>query len=278
MEAHELLSTMDGKVWADEFMATKARIGEKEFDHAMMLAWFANAIMAGFDEANRRSQQTVERLERELNALKPKYQQLVAFYDQHNGTPCEQIRHQQEIAQLRESRQCAETYMLILADKLQFSSSQFPQLSSGWCEELVNTITALQSQLAVAQAQVLEAQDGVNALLEASSDRCRKHEQQVAQLRENVSKIECELSEWKLASAANETGHLFRCARVNGKWSCAKGCHAAAHTTLRGLVREVMEAWVNGRKVCDGIPLSLRERVDATLPREGATSHGGEHE
>ena len=45
--------------------------------------------------------------------------------------------------------------------------------------------------------------------------------QQVAQLRENVSKIECELSEWKLASAANETGHLFRCARVNGKWSCA---------------------------------------------------------
>lgn len=180
------------------------------------------------------------------------------------------INAQQAVERLWESRQCAETYMLILADKLQFSSSQFPQLSSGWCEELVNTITALQSQLAVAQAQVLEAQDGVNALLEASSDRCRKHEQQVAQLRENVSKIECELSEWKLASAANETGHLFRCARVNGKWSCAKGCPAAAHTTLRGLVETACQRWRAQTNAQEGISFRMAMKdLEAALPREG---------
>ena len=63
------LSTMDAKLWADEFMATKARLGDKEFDHAMMLAWFANAIMVGYDEGQRRAkadaQATVEALQRE---------------------------------------------------------------------------------------------------------------------------------------------------------------------------------------------------------------------
>ncbi len=62
----ELLSTMDAKVWADEFMETKARLGEKEFDHAMMLGWFANAIMAGFDEATRRQQATIADLQGQL--------------------------------------------------------------------------------------------------------------------------------------------------------------------------------------------------------------------
>jgi chromosome segregation ATPase len=64
---------MDAKVWTDEFMATKARLGNKEFDHAMMLAWFANAIMAGFDEANRRAQRALD-AERER----------VAFLDKKN--------------------------------------------------------------------------------------------------------------------------------------------------------------------------------------------------
>ena len=77
LEPGELLSTMDAKVWADEFMETKARLGEKEFDHAMMLGWFANAIMAGFDEATRRAQRAldaerekVKELERDNAAMK----------------------------------------------------------------------------------------------------------------------------------------------------------------------------------------------------------------
>ena len=39
-------------------------------------------------------------VERELAALKPKYAQLVSYYDVHFGTPCEQIRHQQEVEKL----------------------------------------------------------------------------------------------------------------------------------------------------------------------------------
>lgn len=65
-EPSKLLSTMDAKVWADEFMETKARLGEKEFDHAMMLGWFANAIMAGFDEATRRQQATIADLQGQI--------------------------------------------------------------------------------------------------------------------------------------------------------------------------------------------------------------------
>ena len=47
------LQTIDAKLWADEFMATKQRLGDAEFDHAMMLGWFANAIMRGYDEGKR---------------------------------------------------------------------------------------------------------------------------------------------------------------------------------------------------------------------------------
>ena len=67
------LTTTDAKLWADEFMKVKARLGEQKFDHAMMLGWFANAIMQGYDEGRRRAkadaQATVEALRRE-NACK----------------------------------------------------------------------------------------------------------------------------------------------------------------------------------------------------------------
>lgn len=45
-----LLSTMDAKVWADEFHKRNSAS-----DHGTMLSWFACAIMTGFDEANRRT-------------------------------------------------------------------------------------------------------------------------------------------------------------------------------------------------------------------------------
>jgi len=42
--------TMDARVWADEF----AKV-HPEIDQGLMLGWFANAIMAGYDTANARS-------------------------------------------------------------------------------------------------------------------------------------------------------------------------------------------------------------------------------
>ena len=75
------LTTMDAKLWADEFMATKARLGDKEFDHAMMLSWFANAIMVGYDEGQRRkaadAQATIAALQARVRELE-EWQQIVA--------------------------------------------------------------------------------------------------------------------------------------------------------------------------------------------------------
>ena len=50
--------SMDAKVWAKEFMRLwneKFGSGQSWIDEELMIGWFANAIMAGFDEANRRN-------------------------------------------------------------------------------------------------------------------------------------------------------------------------------------------------------------------------------
>jgi len=48
-DAHELLNTMDGVVWAKEFCRITGFT-----DEGWAIAWFCNAIMAGYDEATRR--------------------------------------------------------------------------------------------------------------------------------------------------------------------------------------------------------------------------------
>jgi hypothetical protein len=52
----ELLNTIDGKVWAEAFCRIT---GFK--DEGWALAWFCNAIMAGYDEATRRAKTSEER-------------------------------------------------------------------------------------------------------------------------------------------------------------------------------------------------------------------------
>lgn len=46
--------SMDAVVWAKEFNKTLVKKGIQPFDPGFLIGWFANAIMAGFDEANRR--------------------------------------------------------------------------------------------------------------------------------------------------------------------------------------------------------------------------------
>ena len=107
LEPGELLSTMDAKVWADEFMETKARLGEKEFDHAMMLGWFANAIMAGFDEATRRQQATIADLQGQLKAAKAP-----RMYD--CGSCAIGKGFEQRVAQLEQERDAFESHAIDL--------------------------------------------------------------------------------------------------------------------------------------------------------------------
>jgi hypothetical protein len=51
-------SSMDAKVWAKEFMRLYNKNIQQQnvlwVDESLMIAWFANSIMAGYDEARRR--------------------------------------------------------------------------------------------------------------------------------------------------------------------------------------------------------------------------------
>jgi hypothetical protein len=51
-----LANTMDAQVWVDEWMETIRTHPEIPYDPDTMLGWFANAIMAGYDQAKRESE------------------------------------------------------------------------------------------------------------------------------------------------------------------------------------------------------------------------------
>lgn len=62
------LATMDAKVWAEEFMRL---FGDKrqEIDEGLMIAWFANAIMRGYDEGVRKHRNTFDQAREALKGL-----------------------------------------------------------------------------------------------------------------------------------------------------------------------------------------------------------------
>lgn len=49
--------SMDAQVWAQQFVAHKKKNKwkNKDIDESLMIGWFANAIMAGYDEAVKRT-------------------------------------------------------------------------------------------------------------------------------------------------------------------------------------------------------------------------------
>lgn len=57
MEENSWQFSMDASVWAEKFVEYKKRHRwtHAEIDVDLMTGWFANAIMAGYDEATRRS-------------------------------------------------------------------------------------------------------------------------------------------------------------------------------------------------------------------------------
>lgn len=50
--------TMDAAKWADAFNETLVKLGHQPHDSGWLIAWFANAIMAGYDTAQMRDTQT----------------------------------------------------------------------------------------------------------------------------------------------------------------------------------------------------------------------------
>jgi hypothetical protein len=70
MTETNLHDTMDAKVWAAEFVKTFLNNPCIAADEGTMIGWFANAIMAGFDEANRRTETRLRAAERDAARLR----------------------------------------------------------------------------------------------------------------------------------------------------------------------------------------------------------------
>lgn len=51
VQQQEWPCTMDARVWARKFNETLAELGKPQEDEGWLTAWFANAIMAGYDTA-----------------------------------------------------------------------------------------------------------------------------------------------------------------------------------------------------------------------------------
>lgn len=59
-----------------------------------------------------------------------------------------------------------------------------------------------------------------------------------ASRQQEIDKLTAELDAWKTQQMADATGHMFRCAKVNGEWVCAMGC---AKATLNKESLELIE-------------------------------------
>lgn len=48
-----LSNITDARVWAEEFNVAAVKLGYEPMDEGWLIAWFANAIMAGYDMHSR---------------------------------------------------------------------------------------------------------------------------------------------------------------------------------------------------------------------------------
>lgn len=58
--------TMDARAWAKDFVNSAKRNTSIPFDEATMATWFANSLMAGYDEGQRRAMREVSRIAKEM--------------------------------------------------------------------------------------------------------------------------------------------------------------------------------------------------------------------
>lgn len=77
MKATELASSMDAVIWAREFCKLNSSA-----DFEMMIGWFANAIMAGYDEAKRRARKEASSVKKEC----PNCKQQIAYEHLHRDS------------------------------------------------------------------------------------------------------------------------------------------------------------------------------------------------
>ena len=94
-------------------------------------------------------------------------------------------------------------------------------------------IAELEAALAAARTQLGDVQAERNCV----------HMDEYQAVQERLAEAELGLGEWKTGVHADSTGHLYRCAKVNGVWQCAEGCQMTAMMnecdTLKARVQEL---------------------------------------
>jgi len=67
-----------------------------------------------------------------------------------------------------------------------------------------------------------------------------------------ITRLKAELADWQVGAHADATGHLYRCAKVNGVWHCAEGCPMGKIATLKAL----------GKRMCTALGISTDQEGD----------------
>jgi hypothetical protein len=65
----KLPQSFDARDWAAEWLEVIKNHTDIPTDEGTMISWFANALMSGYDEANRRNRKKIERMERKMKSL-----------------------------------------------------------------------------------------------------------------------------------------------------------------------------------------------------------------
>lgn len=87
---------------------------------------------------------------------------------------------------------------------------------------------------------------------------------QLEQEREKVKGLEKEAERLRIVNR----GHInegFKDMKTIEELTAAFAKAQTDLTQLQALVRALLDTWVNGRKIHDGIPMTLRQQIDATL-------------
>lgn len=96
-----------------------------------------------------------------------------------------------------------------------------------------------------AQAEIATLKQSAAAVAELNQpnlEQIMRLSVQVAEQEAEIARLRAELEDAQSATVrADETGHMYRCAKVNGVWACHQDCAKAALATLRREVEAVVQ-------------------------------------
>lgn len=103
----------------------------------------------------------------------------------------------------------------------------------------------------------------IAALRDQAKESSGQHERLAKHIIQQRDALRAEVDEWKTGRMADATGHMFRCAKINGVWSCQKGCAVAEVEQLKLYLHLEKEAHESKKEYARDLE---REREQALAP------------